>query len=207
MVFLFIILTIIIMCITIKIKFQIQNLKISTNEKPHLNKEYQIKMVVYTLVFIPILKIKLNSKKIINNQKLQEKIKQQKTKIIENKANVDKELIKSLKNIKTEIKEINLKISIGTENAALTAFTIPVISTFIAIFLSKQIKKYNAKQVFLVEPVYLDKNLLNIEISSIFQIKMIHIINTICIVNKKRKGDKNERTSNRRPYDYGYEQY
>ena len=174
------------MCITIKIKFQIQNLKISTNEKPHLNKEYQIKMVVYTLGFIPILKIKLNSKKIINNQKLQEKIKQQKTKIIENKANVDKELIKSLKNIKTEI---------------------PVISTFIAIFLSKQIKKYNDKQVFLVEPVYLDKNLLNIEISSIFQIKMIHIINTICIVNKKRKGDKNERTSNRRPDDYGYEQY
>lgn len=195
------------MCITIKIKFQIQNLKISTNEKPHLNKEYQIKMVVYTLGFIPILKIKLNGKKIINNQKLQEKIKQQKTKIIENKANVDKELIKSLKNIKTDIKEINLKISIGTENAALTAFTIPVISTFIAIFLSKQIKKYNDKQVFLVEPVYLDKNLLNIEISSIFQIKMIHIINTICIVNKKRKGDKNERTSNRRPYDYGYEQY
>ena len=210
MVFLFIILTIIIMCITIKIKFQIQNLKISTNEKQHLNKEYQIKMVVYTLGFIPILKIKLNNqkiKKIINNQKIKEKIKQQETKIIENKVNIDKELITSLKNIKTEIKEINLKIIIGTENASLTAFTIPVISTFIAIFLSKQIKKYNDKQVFLVEPVYLDKNLLNIEISSIFQIKMIHIINTICIVNKKRKGDKNERTSNRRPYDYGYEQY
>ena len=210
MVFLFIILTIIIMCITIKIKFQIQNLKISTNEKPHLNKKYQIKIVIYTLGFIPILKIKLNNKKIkkiINNQKIKEKIKQQETKIIENKANIDKELIISLKNIKTEVKEINLKIRIGTENASLTAFTIPVISTFIAMFLSKQIKKYNDKQVFLVEPVYLDKNLLNIEISSIFQIKMIHIINTICIVNKKRKGDKNERTSNRRSYDYGYEQY
>ena len=196
--------------ITIKIKFEIQNLKISTNEKPHLNKKYQIKIVIYTLGFIPILKIKLNNqkiKKIINNQKIKEKIKQQETKIIENKANIDKELITSLKNIKTEVKEINLKIRIGTENASLTAFTIPVISTFIAIFLSKQIKKYNDKQVFLVEPVYLDKNLLNIEFSSIFQIKMIHIINTICIVNKKRKGDKNERTSNRRPYDYGYEQY
>ena len=210
MVFLFIILMIIIMFITLKIKFEIQNLKISTNEKTHLNKKYQIKIVIYTLRFIPILKIKLNNqkiKKIINNQKIKEKIKQQETKIIENKANIDKELIISLKNIKTEVKEINLKIRIGTENASLTAFTIPVISTFIAIFLSKQIKKYNDKQVFLVEPVYLDKNLLNIEISSIFQIKMIHIINTICIVNKKRKGDKNERTSNRRPYDYGYEQY
>ena len=205
MVFLFIILTIIIMCITIKIKFQIQNLKISTNEKPHLNKEYQIKMVVYTLGFIPILKIKLNSKKIINNQKLQEKIKQQKTKIIENKANIDKELITSLKNIRTEIKEINLKISIGTENASLTAFVIPVISTLLAIILSKQINKYNNKQSFLVTPVYIDQNLINIEGSGIFEIKMIHIINTICIVNKKRKGDKNERTSNRRSYDYGYE--
>lgn len=210
MFFLFIILMIMVIFITIKIKFKIQNLKISTNEKPHLNKKYQIKIVIYTLGFIPILKIKLNNpkiKKIINNQKIKEKIKQQETKIIENKANIDKELITSLKNIKTEVKEINLKIRIGTENASLTAFTIPVISTFIAIFLSKQIKKYNDKQVFLVEPVYLDKNLLNIEISSIFQIKMIHIINTICIVNKKRKGDKNERTSNRRTYDYGYEQY
>lgn len=210
MFFLFIILMIMVIFITIKIKFEIQNLKISTNEKPHLNKKYQIKIVIYTLGFIPILKIKLNNqkiKKIINNQKIKEKIKQQETKIIENKANIDKELITSLKNIKTEVKEINLKIRIGTENASLTAFTIPVISTFIAIFLSKQIKKYNDKQVFLVEPVYLDKNLLNIEISSIFQMKMIHIINTICIVNKKRKGDKNERTSNRRPYDYGYEQY
>ena len=210
MVFIFIILMIIIMFITLKIKFEIQNLKISTNEKPHLNKKYQIKIVIYTLGFIPILKIKLNNKKIkkiINNQKIKEKIKQQETKIIENKANIDKELIISLKNIKTEVKEINLKIRIGTENASLTAFTIPVISTFIAMFLSKQIKKYNDNQVFLVEPVYLDKNLLNIEISSIFQIKMIHIINTICIVNKKRKGDKNERTSNRRSYDYGYEQY
>ena len=210
MFFLFIILMIMVIFITIKIKFEIQNLKISTNEKPHLNKKYQIKIVIYTLGFIPILKIKLNNqkiKKIINNQKIKEKIKQQETKIIENKANIDKELITSLKNIKTEVKEINLKIRIGTENASLTAFTIPVISTFIAIFLSKQIKKYNDKQVFLVEPVYLDKNLLNIEFSSIFQIKMIHIINTICIVNKKRKGDKNERTSNRRAYDYGYEQY
>ncbi len=210
MVFLFIILIILLMIITIKIKFEIQNLKISTNENPHLNKKYQIKIIIYTFGIIPIFKIKLNNKKIkkiINNQTIKEKIKQQETKIIENKANIDKEVITSLKKIKTEIKEINLKIIIGTENASLTAFTIPVISTLVAVFLSKQIKKYNEKQVFLVEPVYLDKNLLNIEISSIFQIKMIHIINTICIVNKKRKGDKNERTSNRRTYDYSYEQY
>ena len=210
MVFLFIFLILIAMIITIKIKIEIQNCKIATNKKPHLNNNYQIKIKIYTFGILPIINIKLNNKKIqkiLSNQKIKEKIKQQETKIIENKANIDKELITSLKNIQTEIKEINLKILIGTENASITAFTIPVISTFVAMFLSKQIRKYNEKQVFCVLPVYIDKNLINVEFSGIFQIKMIHIINTICIVNKKRKGDKNERTSNRRTYDYGYEQY
>lgn len=208
MFFLFIILIIMLMIITIKIKFEIQNLKISINETPHVNNKYQIKIKIYTFGAIPIFSIKLNNqkiKKVLSNQIIKEKIKKQETKIIENKANIDKELITSLKNIKTEIKEINLKILIGTENASLTAFTIPVISTIVAMFLSKQIKKYNEKQVFSITPIYINQNLINAEISGIFQIKMIHIINTICIINKKRKGDKNERTSNRRSYDYGYE--
>lgn len=208
MFFLFLILIILLMIITIRIKFEIENIKFLTNKKPHLNNKYEIRIKIYTLGIIPIFKIKINNKKILKiteNPKIKEKIKQQKTKIINNKANIDKELITSLKNIKTEIKEINLKILIGTENASLTAFIIPVISTIIAMILNKQIRKYNEKQVFLVAPIYMDKNLINVELSGIIQIKMIHIINTICIVNKKRKGDRNERTSNRKSYDYGYE--
>ena len=114
---------------------------------------------------------------------------------------------KEIKNIKIEIDEMNLNISLGTEDAAITAFIIPIISTFIAIFLSRKVKKYNDNQKFSIQPLYINQNLINIEFSGIFQIKMIHIINTICTLNKKRKGDKNERTSNRRSYDYGYEQY
>ena len=87
----------------------------------------------------------------------------------------------------------------------ITALIIPIISTFIAMFLSQKVKKYNDNQKFLIQPVYINQNLINIEFSGIFQIKMMHIINTIFIVNKKRKGDKNERTSHRRSYDYGYE--
>ena len=98
---------------------------------------------------------------------------------------------------------MNLNIALGTEDAAITAFIIPIISTFIAMFLSKRVQRYNNNQKFSIQPVYINQNLINIEFSGIFQIKMIHIINTICIV--KRKGDKNERTSNRRTYDYGYE--
>mgnify|MGYP004634643349 CR=1 FL=1 len=207
MVFLLIFL-IVIVIITLKIKFEIQDLKLSTKETFHLNKDYQIKIQIYTLGIIPILCFKLNSIKInriLKNKTIEEKINKEKIKLITDKANIDKKLITSIKNIKTEIKEINLKILIGTENASLTAFIIPVISTILAIVLSKQIKKYNDKQVFSIIPIYINQNLINIELSCIFQIKMIHIINTICMVNKKRKGDKNERTSNRRSYDYGYE--
>ena len=85
MVFLFIIFLIIVILITIRIKFEIKNLKLSTNEKPHLNKKYQIKIVIYTFGVVPIFTIKFNNnkiQKIINNKKIKEKIKQQEIKLI-----------------------------------------------------------------------------------------------------------------------------
>lgn len=208
MVFLFVFLIIILMIITLRVKFRLINLKFTSNKKQHINKDYKIKVTIYTFFKIPILNIKINNKKIqkiINNDKIKKTIKKQETKIIENKNNFDKEIIKQLKNIKIELNEMDLKIFVGTENASITAFAIPVISTIIATVFSKSLQKYNEKQIFSITPVYINQNLINIEFSGIFQIKMIHIINTICIVNKKRKGDKYERTSNRRSYDYSYE--
>ena len=64
MVFLFIFLIIIAIIITMKIKIEIQNLKFTTNEKPHLNRKYQIKIKIYTFGILPIINIKLNNKKI-----------------------------------------------------------------------------------------------------------------------------------------------
>ena len=78
MVFLFIFLIIIAIIITIKIKIEIRNLKFTTNEKPHLNRKYQIKIKIYTFGILPIINIKLNNKKIqkiLNNNKIKEKIK------------------------------------------------------------------------------------------------------------------------------------
>ena len=208
MVFLFAFLIMILIFITIRIKFEFENFKFTSLSKEHLNRDYEIQFTIYTFIKIPILKTKINNEKIqkiINNEKIRKIIKKQETKIIENRKDIDKQVIKGLKNIKLEVEEMNLQILIGTENASITAFIIPVISTIVAIFLSKKVQKYNDKQIFFVTPVYINQNLINIEFSGIFQIKMIHIINTICILNKKRKGDKNERTSNRRSYDYGYE--
>lgn len=208
MVFLLIFLIIILMIITVRIKIKFNNFEFSSQSKEHINKNYKIEITIYTFNLIPILKLKITNKKIqkmLSNEKIKNAINEQKTKIIENRKDIDLEAIKGIKNIKIEIDEMNLNISLGTEDAAITAFIIPIISTFIALFLSQKVQKYNDKQIFSIQPIYINQNLINIEFSGIFQIKMIHIINTICIVNKKRKGDKNERTSNRRSYDYGYE--
>lgn len=208
MVFIFIILILMLVILTIRVRFEFRNFEFTSLYKNHLNKDYKIKITIYTFERIPILKIKIDNEKIkkfLDNEKVRKSIKKQEIKIIENRKDIDKEVLKALKNIKIQIDEMNLHISIGTENSSITAFIIPVISTIIAIILSKKVQRYTEKQKFSVTPVYMNQNLINIEFSGIFQIKMIHIINTICIVNKRRKGDKYERTSNRRSYDYGYE--
>ena len=191
-----------------RIRFEILNFKFSTQSKFYINKNFEIKITVYSFFKIPIFQTRINSNKIervMNNKKVKEIVKKQGTKIIENRRNIDKQLLKSLRNIKLEIEEMDLDVSIGTENASITAFTIPIISTIVSMFFSRKIKKRNNKQIFSITPVYINQNLIKIEFSGIFQIKMIHIINTICTLRKKRKGDKYERTSNRRSYDYGYE--
>ena len=208
MVFLLIFLIIILIIITIRIKFEFINLRFTSLEKEHLNKNYEIKITIYILQKIPILKTKITNKKlkkVINNERIKETIKEQEEKIFRNTKDMEKQTIKGLKSLRIEIEEMNLKIFIGTEDASITAFIIPVFSTIIAMFLSQKVKKYNDKQIFSIMPIYINQNLINIEFSGIFQIKMIHIINVICIISKKRKGDKNGRTSNRRSYDYGYE--
>lgn len=206
MVFLLIFLIIILMFLTSKLKIEFINVEYKSNLKEKINKDFKIKIVVYVFQKIPIIKVKIDNNKVVNNKGLVKVIKEQKGKIIINKKDKNEEVIEAIKNFKMELKQMDLKIFLGTENSAITAIIIPIISTFLALFLSKKISKINDKQIFSVMPIYNNENLINIQFSGIFEIKMIHIINTICITNKKRgKGDKNERASNRRTYDYSYE--
>ena len=124
--------------------------------------------------------------------------------IIQNKNKFDKNVIKAIKKSNININKINLNLEIGTENATLTSVIVPAISTILAILLSRKIE--NPKnQLFIIQPVYINQNLINIVFSGIFEMKMIHIINIIYILNRKKGVNKHERTSNRRSYDYSYE--
>ena len=217
---------IILLIITIKIQIKIENLQyhsekqlqkntLGKNEKTHLNQNYKAQISIYTLGKIPILKIKITKSKIDKlkhkthiEQKIQEKIKQQDFTQLREKYNLKIDIKQIAKSLLLSIDKLNLKIELGTENAVLTSFLIPTISTILSLLIAKnQEEKHEKiiKQQFQIIPIYQNKNLINFSLEGIFELKMIHIITTICILKKKRRVDKHERTSNRRSYDYSYE--
>lgn len=173
----------------LKIKIEIKNLNFKL-DRNFFNDDFTISFTIFLLNFIPVFKTKITKekfKKIDIKGRLGHRIK---------KYNTDKEnSIQLLKIIFPRIKKIDLKIKFGTENAAYTAIIYPIIKTiFNNIF----------KRDILVEAMFNNKNELNIFLEGIFEVKLIHIINKLIIYNKRR-GYKNERTSNRRSYAFSNE--
>ena len=199
MVFLLVIFILIILFITSKIRIEVEEFNFLSRMPKKQKTNYKLVAKVCILNKIPIIKINLTKEKIV---KLKNKgvFKNIGIKEIERDLNPEN-LPKIIKENKVEIKKINFKLEFGTENASLTAILVPIISTLISFIIRLKIKEYK-NQNFKVKPLFYNQNLVNIEFSGIFEIKMIHIINIIYILNKKKGEDKNERTSNRRSYAY-----
>lgn len=206
MVFLFILLAVVIITVIFtfaKIQIQIVNLKFYSQKQRHINPDYKIIIRVLALGKIPVFKINITKTK-LEKLRLKERVKQIDWELLQDKNNFDKDLLKAIKILNLNIRKINLNIELGTENASLTSIIVPALSTVIAILLRKKIKNYE-DQIFIIQPLYCNQNLINILLSGIFELKMNHIISMICVLNKKEGVKKYERTSNRRSYDYGYE--
>ena len=206
LVFLYIFMIIILLFILLifsKIQIKIEDFKFSSQLPKHTNKDYKIIFKLYILSKIPIFKLVITDEK-IRKMNMKEKFRKMETKIIEKKEFLNKNIIESIKKVELMIKNIELKIDLGTESTILTSILVPIISTVISIFINQKIQDYN-RQKFIVNPIFTNKNLINIEITSIFELKMIHIINSIYVLNKKEGVENYERTSNRRTYDNCYE--
>ena len=215
MVFLFVFAFIIL--ITIILLFS--KIKINVNKFNYLSINPKNKKTDYTIIIqliilkkFSIFEIKFNKNNIMKIEKIKQKIKNKFetfdfTEIKKNKE-VKKKILKIIKKLKIDIDKINLNIEIGTENAVLTSFIIPVVATLLTYILKNSIKNNVIKSEenkFKIQPIYYNQNLLNILFSGIFEIKMIHIINIIYILRKKEGVKEYERTSNRRTYGYSYE--
>lgn len=203
MVFLFIYIIIVLGLIFSKIKTEIINFRFDSTSKKHVNEDYKI--IIKFIIFnrIPIIKTTITRDK-LKKFKVNQKARDMAIKAMKDKSKFDKKIFIALKKIDILIKDIKLKIDIGTENAGFTAIIVGLISTIIPILFRNKVEDYR-NQTFTINPIYINQNLINIALSGIFELKMIHIINIIYILNKKEGVKKYERASNRRSYAYSYE--
>ena len=193
MVFIFLIL-LVISILLLRLKIQIKNLELNTDKKDLFNNDYVVSFTIFLLGFMPVFKIKITKdklKKVNIKRKLKEQMRNTNIKTQLNKRNLE-----MLKILIPEVKQLELKIKFGIEDAAITAIVYSSLKTILVNILKKDIE---------VEAIFNNKNQLNMHIEGIFELKLIHIINKLIIYNKDRRVYKNERTSNRRAYAYSNE--
>ena len=203
MVFLFIFIIIVVGFTFSKIRIEIIDFKFDSTSQNHANKAYKIIIKFYIFNKIPVIKSTITQKK-LKNFKINQKAKDMAIKALRNNDKMDIKAMSGIKKLNIDIKNLKLKINIGTENAAFTAIIVGIISTIIPIVLSNKLEDPR-NQTFVINPIYINQNVINIALSGIFEIKMIHIINIIYILSKKEGVKKYERTSNRRSYAYSNE--
>jgi len=182
---------IVILFIFSRLEIELNNIKVNIDEKGvKANKRYSIKVMLYVLKYINILKIEINNKKIkkINLKKYAKNIDFSKINI--NKLLLKKEVWNDAEKINTEFKNLDLKVEIGTENAFLTSIIVTLIASGLGIILKDKINNTDI-QKYIIIPQFKNKNIINIELDCIISIKMIHIISIMYII-KKESMKKNE---------------
>lgn len=160
--FLFIIILLIlgIAIYTSKIGIEIENLKIDTNMPKGKKINEECKVYIFLKIFKKIKIIKINIKNIENIEKKVIKIPQNK--------NIKINYKELLKNINIEIEQIDLKMQIGTSDAATTAILIGIIAGILGTVVRKP--KYE------INPVYINKNILNIKLNCIISFDLVKYI-------------------------------
>lgn len=104
----------------------------------------------------------------------------------------------------TDVEELYIKIDLQGENIILLSFVIVILSTILSVImaknnLSKEFGKYKVNLNYNLKHMY------ELNISSVFNIKFIHIISIMCENLRKRRVKENANKSYRRSYGHNYE--
>lgn len=174
--------------IKIKIVIQIQNNKLD--------------LIMKFYIFGKLLVGKINLYKSKNQNKKGKKTRKKIT-----KKELRKLVYIVIKNAKTNLEFLDLKIDICTTDVVLTSYSVAIISNAITFVLKKLKTKINYKKCsYKINPMYVDKKILNIELNGIISANLVHIISIIYRNMKEWRCEKNGRkTSNRRAYGNCYE--
>lgn len=163
--FILVIFTILMIAIhTSKIGIDIENLIIDTDAEEKINEDGKI--YVYLLLFN---KIKLFRKNVRNIPMKDVKFETSDfdIKIFKNK-DIKINYLELIQNINIDIKNIDLNVNIGTEDAGITAILVGILAGILGIIIKKP--RYQ------ILPIYANRNLLKINLNGIFTIYLIHYI-------------------------------
>lgn len=162
---------------------------------------------IYVLKSILIAKIDLTKKrkKYIKNKRIQKQFKN----LSKNKTKFIKEIYLILKDIKLNLKKLDLKIDISTTDCILTSYVVFILSNIIAFFIKFTDVKINLKNFkYMINPLYVNQKILNIKLDCIITTSLVHIISILYKNLKKWRCDVNgNETSNRWSYGNCNEQY
>lgn len=162
---------------------------------------------IYVLKSILIAKIDLTKKrkKYIKNKRIQKQFKN----LSKNKTKFIKEIYLILKDIKLNLKKLDLKIDISTTDCILTSYVVFILSNIIAFFIKFINVKINSKNFkYVINPLYVNQKILNIKLDCIITTNLVHIISILYKNLKKWRCDVNgNETSNRWSYGNCDEQY
>ncbi len=191
----------------IKEQKNIYNNKTSKKSNKHeeSNNGYAIILSLYLGNKLKWISIHLNDEKL---RKTYSKMQLEKIDIKKLEKDFKWEDLKVIKKLNLKISYLNLKMKLGVESPIITSFIVSIISSIISIFLPHLALKIKSEDYkYIIEPIYQNQNLYKIKFNCIIQVKMVHIINVIYIlVKRKGRRDLNERTtSNRRAYGYSHE--
>jgi len=109
--------------------------------------------------------------------------------------------IKYIKGIEPKIKQLKLDMKLCTSDSIFTSFSVAILASILSLLLAKNVEKFKSnKYRYIITPKYEQKPSIIIKLNCIIGIKIVHIMNVIYMLIKKRRVEYDERTSNRRTY-------
>ena len=189
------------------LEIEVENFVFNSNNKR--SKKLEDYLIYIKLKFvnkITWLKIKIDYKKIkkykLFNNKILKKLSNFKDMVSKNQKEIfKKENIKYIKELDIKLKKIHLDMKISVLDAMFTSLIVPLVSTLLSILLAKNIKKYKIEKYnYTITPIYKENIQIIISLNCIINVKMVHIINILYMLLKRRSVKYDERTSNRRAY-------
>lgn len=178
------------------LQIQFDNIKIVNNKIM----EGKIKLVLKFLKIFSYFELDLLESKFFKNKMKLDNIQKKLTKEKMSKYKIE---TKEFLNV-TDVEELYIKIDLQGENIILLSFVTVILSTILSVImaknnLSKEFGKYKVNLNYNLKPMY------ELNISSVFNIKFIHIISIMCENLRKRRVKENANKSYRRSYGHNYE--